>query len=202
MGILVTQDPYNCTHLAAPCMVRTQKFLCALASGATILSSDFIDVCLESGEMPPVEKYLLKDAPNEKRFKLKLKDAVKRAKFNSRRLLQDVAVCCTADIANGPETFRAIVEANGGIFYVYRGRGGFVLKRDENEEDEDHHENEPIYLLSGLKPDEKKVWPKFEQMARDGGMVPRIVLTEWLLDTAMSQEIKWDDNYLTINAAP
>jgi hypothetical protein len=151
--------------------------------------------------MPAVEKYLLKDAANEKRFKLKLKDAVRRAKFNSRRLLQDVAVCCTADIVNGPDTFRAIVEANGGIFYVYRGRGGFVLKRDEGEGEEEQHENEPIYLLSGLKPEEKKVWLKFEQMARDGGMVPRIVLTEWLLDTAMSQEIKWDDNYLTINAA-
>lgn len=200
MGILVTQDPYNCTHLAAPSMVRTQKFLCALASGATIVSSDFIDVCLESGEMPPVDKYLLRDASNEKRFKLKLKDAVRRAKFNSRRLLQDVAVCCTADIINGPETFRAIVEVNGGTFFVYRGRGGFVLKRDEEEDEEAHHEEEPIYLLSGLKPDEKKLWPKFEQMARDGGMVPRIVVTEWLLDTAMSQEIKWDDSYLTINA--
>jgi hypothetical protein len=182
-------------------MVRTQKFLCALASGATIVSSEFIDVCLETGEMPPVEKYLLKDAANEKRFKLKLKDAVKRARFNSRRLLKDVAVCCTADIVNGPDTFRAIVEANGGIFYVYRGRGGFVLKRDGDEESQAHPESEPIYLLSGLKPDEKKVWPKFEQMARDGGMEPRIVHTEWLLDTAMSQEIKWDDNYLTTNDA-
>jgi hypothetical protein len=181
-------------------MVRTQKFLCALASGATIVSSDFIDVCLESGEMPPVEKYLLKDTPNEKRFQLKLKDAVRRAKFNSRRLLQDIAVCCTADIVNGADTFRAIVEANGGTFYVYRGRGGFVLKRDDNEVEGEHHEEEPIYLLSGIKPDEKKLWPKFEQMARDGGMVPRIVVTEWLLDTAMSQEIKWDDSYLTINA--
>jgi hypothetical protein len=181
-------------------MVRTQKFLCALASGAVIVSSDFIDVCLENGEMPPVEQYLLKDAANEKRFKLKLKDAVKRARFNERRLLQDVAVCCTPDIINGPDTFRAIVEANGGIFYVYRGRGGFVLKKGENET-EDRPENEPIYLLSGVKPDEKKLWPKFEQMARDGGMVPRIVLTEWLLDTAMSQEIKWHDRYLTINAA-
>lgn len=199
VGILVTQDPYNCTHLAAPCMVRTQKFLCALASGATILSSDFIDVCLETGEMPPVEKYLLRDVLNEKRFRLKLKDAVRRAKVNSRRLLQDVAVCCTAEITNGPDTFKAIVEANGGTFFVYRGRGGFVLKRDGNEDEEEHHE-EPIYLLSGVKPEEKRLWPRFEQMARDGGMVPRIVVTEWLLDTAMSQDIKWDDGYLTINA--
>ncbi len=196
MGILVTQDPYSCTHLAAPYMVRTQKFLCALASGATILSSDFIDTCLEHGEMPAVEDFFLRDTTNEKRFKLKLKDAVKRAKINSRRLLEDVAVCCTAEINNGPETFKAIVEANGGTFYVYRGRGSFVVKNDGDEDDE----TEPIYLLSGTQPEEKKLWPKFEKMARDGGMVPRIVVTEWLLDTAMSQEMKWDDNYLTVNA--
>jgi Regulator of Ty1 transposition protein 107 BRCT domain len=177
-------------------MVRTQKFLCALASGATILSSEFIDTCLEEGEVAPVEQFLLKDSDNEKRFKLKLKDAVKRAKINKRRLLQDVAICCTSDINNGPNTFKAIVESNGGTFYVYRGRGGFVLKKDSDEDIID----EPLYLLSGVKPEEKKLWPKFEEMARAGGMQPRIVVTEWLLDTAMSQEMRWDESYLTTNA--
>ena len=198
MGILVTQDPYNCTHLAAPAMVRTQKFLTALASGATILSSDFIDTCVQNGEMPPPERFVLKDTSNEKRFGLKLKDAVRRAKNNNRCLLQDIAVCCTAQIINGPDTFKAIVEANGGSFYVYRGRGGFVLKKDDDEEIEPS--NEPLYLLSGVRPEERLLWPKFEQMARDGGMEPRIVITEWLLDTAMSQEVKWDNRYLTANA--
>lgn len=199
LGILVTQDPYNCTHLAAPAMVRTQKFLCALASGATIVSTEFIDTCLATGEIPPEHDFLLRDTPNENKFNLKLKDAVKRAKQNDRCLLKDVAVCCTAQINNGPETFRAIVEANGGTFYVYKGRGGFVLKKD-HEDDVVEASDEPIYLLSGNKPDERVLWPKFEQMARDGGMEPRIVITEWLLDTAMRQEIQWDEGYLTRTA--
>src|SRR5438045_6111254 len=111
MGILVSQDPYSCTHLAAPCIVRTQKFLTALASRATILSSDFIDACLKHGQIPPPEQYLLKDMENEKKFGLKLKDSVKRAKANKRRLLQDIAICCTAHIRNGQEPYKAIVEA-------------------------------------------------------------------------------------------
>jgi len=41
-------------------MVRTQKFLCALASGPTIVSTDFIDTCIKDGEMPEVEDFLLK----------------------------------------------------------------------------------------------------------------------------------------------
>jgi hypothetical protein len=198
MGILVTQDPYNCTHLAAPYIVRTQKFLTALACGATILSSDFIDACLKDGEIPPPEDFLLKDAENEKRFRLKLKDAVSRAKKLQRHLLQDIAVCCTAQINNGPDTYKAIVEANGGSFYVYRGRGGFVLQKDEDEVVEPSHE--PLYLLSGVRPEEKALWPKFAEMAKQGGMEPRIVISEWLLDTAMAQELKWDSKYLVVNA--
>jgi hypothetical protein len=197
MGILVTQDPNHCTHLAAPSLVRTQKFLCALACGATIVSTDFINECIATGELPSVEKFLLKDTQNEKRFQLKLKESIKRAKDNRRHLLHGVAVYCTEQIGNGPDTFKAVVEANGGMFYIYRGRGGAVIKPSNSDDEE---EVEPVYLLSGLKPEEKRLWPKFEMMARDGNMEPRIVVTEWILDTAMSQSIKWNPVYLASNA--
>jgi hypothetical protein len=196
LGILITQDPSSCDYLAAPAIVRTQKFLCALATGATIVSSDFVDICIDDGRIPPIEKFLLKDTANEKRFKLKLKDVARRAKVNAHKLLEDVAICCTADIVNGPETYKAIAEANGAIFYVYRGRGGFVLQKSVGEDDD---YVEPVYLLSGTKPEEKNLWPKFEKMASDGGLEPRIVVTDWLLDSAMSQEIKWDNSYLVAN---
>lgn len=135
---------------------------------------------------------------NEKKFGVKLNDAVKRAKDNKRHLLHGVAVYCTEGIANGPDTFKSIVESNGGMFYVYRGRGGALIKPSESDDDDDQ---EPVYLLSGLKPDERRLWPRFEQMAKEGNMEPRIVVTEWLLDTAMSQSIKWDRHYLAVNAS-
>lgn len=192
LGILVTQDPTICDYLAAPAIVRTQKFLCALAAGAPILSSHFVDTCIDDGEIPPVEKFLLKDTVNEKRFKLKLKDVIRRAKASAHRLLDDIAICCTPDIVNGHETYKAIAEANGAKFYLYRGRGGFVLQKSAGEE----ADLESVYLISGTKPEERKLWPKFEKMASDGGLQPRIVVADWLLDSAMSQEIKWDDSYL------
>lgn len=184
--------------MAAPAVVRTQKFLCALASGVPVLSTDYITKCLSSGEMLPPQKFLLKDTANEKKFGIKLNESVKRAKDNRGALLHGVAVYCTEGIANGPDTFKSIVESNGGMFYVYRGRGGAVIKPSESDDDEDM---EPVYLLSGLKPDERRLWPKFDQMAKDGNMEPRIVVTEWLLDTAMSQSIKWDRHYLAVNAS-
>lgn len=190
----MTQDAKNCTHLAAPAMVRTQKFLCALAGGPTIVSSDFIDACVKQGELVNVEDFLLKDKDNEKKFKLKLEDALVRAKANKRSLLRRVPVYCTEEIPNGKDTYKSIVEANGGIFCAYSAKGGPRIKPTNPEDDDGPPE--PVYLLTGSRPEERKLWPKFVEMAKAGNMVPRIVHTEWLLDVAMSQQLKWSDKYL------
>jgi hypothetical protein len=34
------------------------------------------------------------------------------------------------------------------------------------------------------------------QMAKAGNMIPRVVNYEWLLDVAMSQQLKWNERYL------
>lgn len=197
LGILVVHDATNCTHLAAPAMVRTQKFLCALANGPIIVSTDYIDTCIQKGALPNVDEFLLKDEDNEKKFKLKLKDVVARAKANKRNLLRRVVIYCTVDIPNGPDTFKAIVESNGGQFHLYRGRGGAQIKPTKPEEDDE--EPEPVYLITGPRPEERRLWPKFVEMAENGNMIPRIVHTEWLLDVAMSQQLKWSDKYLAVN---
>jgi len=126
---------------------------------------------------------------------LKLKDAVTRAKANKRSLLRRVPIFCTAEIPNGSDTYKAIVEANGGTFAVYRGRP--TIKKVNPEDDEGPAE--PVYLISGKRPEERKLWPRFTEMAKDGNMIPRIVDTEWLLDVAMSQQQKWNDRYLAEN---
>jgi hypothetical protein len=175
-------------------MVRTQKFLCALAAGPTIVSSDFIDACIAKNKVPDIDDFLLNDKVNEKRFKLKLNDVIHRAKVNQGKLLRGVAIYCTADIPNGFATYKNIVEANGTALNLYRARGGAKIKPPGEEDDESTPE--PVYLLTGISAEEKKLWPRFEQMAREGGMEPRVVLAEWLLDTAMSQRLQWDKKYL------
>ena len=195
----MTQDHTNCTHLAAPAMVRTQKFLCALAMGPTIVSTDFIDTCIQKNAVPHVDDFLLKDTANEKKFTLRLKDTVARAKANKRSLLRRVPIYCTVEIGNGPKTFEAIVKANGGEFHLYTGKGGAQIKPTKPEEDSIGLE--PVYLLTGPRPEERKLWPKFTEMAEKGNMVPYIVVSEWLLDVAMSQQLKTGDKYLVANHA-
>ncbi|KAJ5047636.1 uncharacterized protein L3040_003457 [Drepanopeziza brunnea f. sp. 'multigermtubi'] len=194
LGILVVEDPLKCSHLAAPNMVRTQKFLCALATGPTIVTSNFIEASVGSrnGKIPAVEDFLLKDVASEKKFGLKLKDVIVRAKANNRNLLRRVPIYCTNAIPNGSATYKSIVEANGGTFALYSGRP--TIKKTNPEDDVGPAE--PVYLLTGQSPAERALWPKFERMAKEGNMIPRIVDSEWLLDVAMSQQYKWNEDYL------
>lgn len=173
-------------------MVRTKKFLCALATGPTIVHTSFIEACGKSSVIPNIESHALKDTANEEKFGVKLKDAVVRAKANKRSLLRHVPVYCTKDVPNGPETFEAIVIANGGTFIIYTGKN--AMKKVDPEDDPTGPE--PIYLLSGEKPSERKLWPGFEAMAKRANTIPRIVTTSWILDVGMAQQLKWADDYL------
>ena len=198
------QDPSDCTHLAAPTMIRTQKFVAALAYAPAVLSSEFVDYCLEKGEIGPEEKFLLKDLQTERRLGIRLKDALKNARANERRLLKGISIYCTPNVHGGVETYKAIVEANGGRCMPFRARHGAVSSETTAVEKHEHsHRAEAqddqarkyMYLLSNDGRDERKLWPKFRQMARENQLLPRIVKTEWLLDVAMSQELKWQDDY-------
>ncbi|KAJ6788367.1 hypothetical protein PWT90_02903 [Aphanocladium album] len=194
LGIQIVQEGQPCDYLAAPHIVRTVKFLCALARGPEVISSTFIDAALETGTLPPVNKYVLKDKDAESRYNFKLDKSVGRAKANRGRLLQGVAVYCTETIKNGPQSYRVIAEANGAIFKIYRARSGTTIKPTTAEQD-GGAPPDPVYLLSGVSADERHMWPRFREMAERGHMEPRIVAPDWLLDVAMAQQVRYDPKF-------
>lgn len=195
MGIKIVQDHLTCDYLAAPQMVRTQKFLICLAKGSEVINSAFIDACLEAGERLDPNHYILLDKESEKKFSIKLSVSVARARANRGRLLANVPIYCTADVRNGPEAYQAISEANGAIFKLYRARSGTTIRPTTAEED-GGAPPEPVYLLSSDKPAEKALWSRFEKMAQDGHMEPRIVTPDWLLDVTMRQELTFNPKFL------
>ncbi|KUI69948.1 BRCT-containing protein 1 [Cytospora mali] len=197
MGIQIVQENAPCDYLAAPQMVRTIKFLRVLARGPDVINSSFIDACLEAGERVEVDDYKLKDKASEAKFGIKLEKAISRARANKGRLLWGVAVYCTKDIKSGADSYKPIAEANGAIFKTYTGRGASTIK--PTKPDEDSQGPEPVYLLTSNSKAEKDLWPRFEKMARDGNMVPRVVASDWLLHVAMSQELKFDKRFLATN---
>lgn len=178
--------------------MRTVKFLSALARGPTVISSAFVERALETGKAPSPDDFVLRDREAEKRYGISLDKSVARAKAHRGRLLRGVAVYCTEKIRNGPESYKAIAEANGAIFKLYRARSGSTIKPTTAEED-GGRPPEPVYLLSNTSPDERQMWPRFRDMAEKGNMEPRIVAPDWLLDVAMSQQVRFDSKFLVDN---
>lgn len=189
MGIQIVQEDQPCDYLAAPQILRTIKFLRALAKGPDVIDSKYIDDCLEAGERQDVEDYKLRDKEKEKQFGIKLEDSVKRARNNKGHLMSGVPVYCTTQVKSGFQSYKGIAEANGAIFKTYTGRSVTIkVVRPE----EDSQGPEPVYLLTSNSKAERDLWPKFEKMARDGNMVPRVVAPDWLLKVAMSQKLTFD----------
>jgi len=160
-----------------------------------VLSTDFIEAAIESGEMPSPDDFLLKDPAAEKKYDIKLERSSSRAKSNKGRLLQGIPIYCTEKIRNGPDCYRSIAEGNGAIFKIYRARSGTTIKPTTAEED-GGAPPEPVYLLSNNTPEDKQVWSRFKEMAESGHMEPRIVAPDWLLDVAMAQQVRFDKKYL------
>ncbi|KAF9895426.1 hypothetical protein FE257_000332 [Aspergillus nanangensis] len=198
LGIQVVQDARKCSHLAAPSILRTPKFVNALAYAPMIISADFITACLKKNELLDPTEFLLKDQVAEDRYGLSLEEAVANAGKNKNKLLRGYQVYCVESIRGGFEAFKSIVDANGGDCALFRGRVSYQSQREESDDDSSGDEGsgrKEVYLLSSVAVDQMRVWPRFRQMVESIGKTPRIVRVDWLLDIAMSQMLRSADDY-------
>lgn len=154
-----------------------------------VISTDFIDACLEQEDFLDPASFELVDAESEKMMGVSLQMARDRARINNNKLLQDRNVYCMANVRGGIETFQAIVEANGGRCMLWRGRKGTTVRpgRADSEVSTDIEANKDVYLLSDERRENKSLWCRFGEMAEESRNIPRVVRVDWLLDTAMSQ---------------
>ncbi|KAB8236302.1 BRCT domain-containing protein [Aspergillus alliaceus] len=198
LGIQVVQDARKCSHLAAPSILRTPKFVNALAYSPMIINIDYITSCLKKNELLDPAEFLLEDETAEKRFGFSLEVSTKNAEKNKNKLLQGYQIYCVETIRGGFEAFKSIVDTNGGNCSLFRGRVSYQTQREESEDDsaeDDNRGRKELYLLSSVAPDHQRLWPRFRQMVEGLGKTPRIVRVDWLLDIAMSQELRAADGY-------
>lgn len=199
---MVVQDARRCTHMAAPSILRTTKFVNALAYAPMIISTDFVTSCLKKDELLDPADYPLVDQAAEAKFRFSLAKATSKAKKNKNKLLQGFRIYCVDDIRGGFDAFKSIVDANGGDCFLFRGRLALAnhSRREESEDEDSEMENdEPnrdeAFLLSSAEPKHARLWPRFRQVALDIKRTPRIVRVDWLLDMAMSQELRPAEEY-------
>lgn len=194
LGILVVQDASRCTHLAAPSILRTAKFVNALAYSPKIVTCDFVTDCIERNKVLDPNKYTLRDVEWEKKYDISLEKARARAKSNQNKLLEGRTIYCVDQIRGGFDSFKSIIETNGGQCAMFRGRAGLTLGGGRRAADETDDSRE-VYLISGDEKGHMKLWPKFRALAKDAKKIPKIVRADWLIDIAMSQEWRWNDSF-------
>lgn len=188
LGILVTSDAKRATHLAAHRIVRTVKFISAMAYAPAIISTNFIDACLESDELEDPDDFALVDKEQEKKLGLSLTLSRERAKENQGKLLEGRPIYCLPDVNTGYDTYNQIADANGGKCILYQGRKGVRVKSYRAGSERPSEDITEVYLLS---PEEgqPKLWQQFRSMVEASRMTPRIVSADWLIESAMRQEI-------------
>lgn len=207
LGIQIAADATkNLDLLCAPKIVRTEKFISALACGPTVVSTSYLESALKSRKLPPMDKHILHDEKFEKEYGFKLQESLERARQNKKRLLRDWTIFCTDDVQGGYDTFKGIITANGGTCQKWTGRptGIRAVKRTIDEtvgdvsENQEQDECDVLYLMSDPTESKKNLslWKKFRELAEKNDMVPRIVKTEWIMFVAMAQYIHCDPKWV------
>jgi hypothetical protein len=200
LGLFITDDFKKVDLVCAPHPVRTKKFIAALACAPTLVSTTYLDYALKNNKLPPAEKHPLEARDFEETNYFRLSEAVERAKQNKHRLLRGWTIFCSEKVSGGFDTYKDIIEANGGKCSQWKGRTTTVTasKRKLDKSDKEVSQNQVedegdvLYLISD--PDKKEFgnWTKFRELAKKHDMIPRIVKTEWLLSVAMAQYVHWD----------
>ncbi|KAF2120709.1 hypothetical protein BDV96DRAFT_513508 [Lophiotrema nucula] len=213
IGLFINEDYKNVNLLCAPKVVRTKKFVAALADAPTLVSTSYLDYALKHNKLPPAEKHLLRDPAFEETQGFNLEESLERAKQNNHHLLKNWTIFCTETVAGGFDTYKEIIVANGGECLRWAGRPTSITsaKRTvdaaagEVSQNQEEDEGDVLYLISEPHKREFNLWEKFRDMAKKHDMVPRIVRTEWLLFVAMAQyvhfEKEWELNEDIVNVA-
>lgn len=193
-------------------MKRTRKFVAALAMAPEVVNSSYLDhlLAIKNPESmrEPSANYIV-DRSFEEKYGLRLDESLVRAKENQRRLLRGWTIFFTEKIPGGFDTWKEIVTINGGTAVIYRGRTGLTLPKPRTPPSEDPDagaeasnqgadadaEADIVYLVTGTDDEEVKLWKAFRGNAEKQGLRSRITTTEWVLQTAMSQRIEWDEKW-------
>ena len=179
----------------------------AISSAPEIVNTGYLDYALKHKALQEASAYGLHDREMESKYGINLDGSVKRAKENNHKLLRGWTIYVTDKVAGGFDTFKDIIEANGGVAIPYRGRTGIQLPRRrltmaedpdaglESQNQGGDVETDYVYLISGSSEEEIKLWAAFRKMAEKQGLKERIVKTDWVLNCAMAQRVEWNEQW-------
>ncbi|CAI8019609.1 PAX-interacting protein 1 [Geodia barretti] len=112
LGGVVSDRPRDCTHLVAPRVARTVKFLSGVSVCRWVLTPDWIEQCEREGRLVSEEGFTLRDPDAEAMFMMDIPSSLQRARTSE--FLQGYWLHATASVQPSPESLRDIIECAGG----------------------------------------------------------------------------------------
>ncbi|KAF5393226.1 hypothetical protein D9757_000723 [Collybiopsis confluens] len=115
LGVRFVTKPSECTHLIAPKILRTEKFLCALAVSPCILTEQWVHDSIRANALLAEEPYFLQDRG---KWDIDLKKTLETAKKMKFRLFANHIFYVTPDVFKNssinPELLGNVISAFGG----------------------------------------------------------------------------------------
>ncbi|KAI0039891.1 hypothetical protein FA95DRAFT_1503597 [Auriscalpium vulgare] len=172
LGAKTAVKANECTYLIVNNIVRTEKFLCAMAVAPHIVTEKWATASAAAKKLLPPDKYRLHDAENERKYDFKLTDALARAKSHEGRLFAGMVFYVTNKVPVDKKLLKNVVAAHGGQV------------RTQNPTTRIFAGKEKHYVVSC--PEDAPVWRPLAQAQHP------IYTQELLLNAALTQSIRWD----------
>jgi len=173
----------DCTHLVAPKITRTVKFLSAVSVCKFLVAPSWVDESFEGKSFLDETNYTLVDPESEELFGFKLKRSLQRAQ--TRQVCKGLHFHVTPSILPAPNAMKEIIECAGGkmteVKTIEEVKDVFIMNVEK-----DFSYNS--YLVSCL--DDKKLW---NDIVKDGYDVYNV---ELILSGVMKQELEWNLHHL------
>ncbi|XP_045574504.1 mediator of DNA damage checkpoint protein 1 isoform X2 [Salmo salar] len=114
LGGSLAKGVADMTHLVTDRVRRTVKFLCAVARGVPVVTTDWLDKCGKVGRYLPTDRYLVKDREQENKFSFCLEESLRTA--STQPLLQGYEVHVTRSVLPEPAQMKDIIVCSGARF--------------------------------------------------------------------------------------
>ncbi|KAG1736678.1 BRCT domain-containing protein, partial [Suillus paluster] len=180
LGAKMTTKPNDCTHLVTKGIVRTEKFLCAIACSPFVLTEGWVNSSVQAGKLLPETDFLISDPESERKWNFKLSTSLERAKREDcgEGLLKGMSFYVTPKVDIDLKLLKAVVASAGGQIQTAKPTVR-ILKANENR-----------HVISC--PADQSIW---RPLVEDGYT---IYSTELILLAVLAQEIRWkDDNCIS-----
>ncbi|XP_036394549.1 mediator of DNA damage checkpoint protein 1 [Megalops cyprinoides] len=111
LGGSMAKGVNDMTHLVTDKVRRTVKFLCAVARGVPIVTTDWLDKSGKNGGFLSPSAFLVKDVEQEKKFGFCLEESLRTA--NAQPLLEGYEIHVTRSVKPDPAQMKDIISCSG-----------------------------------------------------------------------------------------